>query len=1297
MTQRPFFWGRQSAQAETADDSARGTSRHARGQKAASEQTIHATRAAASQVQPRLPPNSGSARPQPSSFSSSHSSSPSPSINAYAGSLRAMLDRSAAMPVNIRRVEGASRSPPETAIHTRGSADGWHSARQQRAASMRLSAADNGHSLPTHSTTASAAAATANKDARCEQIVQNFYSKAAQVIAHLRGYSMGYGSSYRGESAEATSATLPPRITGASTAPVGGSSIMYASSTSSSAIDIGAGGRRINKWFNLNLEDIGGVKEDVKPWRHAVATLHVRRPPPLYIEVCLDVSGVRAGEELQLTDVFGRPWSVDLELSAPAAEPDARKPRRRRRRATAIVLEVWRLDLDVDAVASPAPDLPRLYKHAIVFFRSLYSFASLLPSVEMARQLAAGAAGGLSMFCTLRAELAPQSNTIDLDVGLTGTEKYLETHAFEPVATPLGTFAMSVQYRRECLFACSLPHSPQPQDCLAGYAADDTYFTPTLSSRSGSNFSLQRPRMAPMSATSPYSALAAAAPAPWHEATSPGADSGPHGAQRIHSTSLRPQLQGQALPGSSLTSDRSLTMPAVNPFRARPLSMGDSASLPSYLGSTVHARVGSRLSVEGVRPSDLLAADAGRVSTRTSLRRISLGARSYAADPALHQGDTRARSSTTAGGARPHSLEHRPARLNSSGAAPAADSGSILHRSVMLRRFGDSLSPTEPHRHLDAFGRGSDTTGSRSPPKRSIASIRSMSSGSAGSAVTGRSGLGIAPFKSPSLSESPNLGLGAFADAAAANDSARSLGRTPEEVSRRRGYTVGHEMPVPSVQRIPVMSDSPSSIATSGSGHSRRLSSSFGNRRASMRRHPSVLGTAPAERPTADGAGISRRHTIVEGQVWTAEKDQQDIDDFIRMVDAKQPLRAYAQREQPSGTPREQSNLPLSAGAVTAERPGNGSLQRYHGFLSEFDGISRDMENSVLLTKTPEDMELGSLAEGELASSPFRRVAMPNPLRNSGDQPPSMASTVAATTATSAATAPVRAEAVEENVDLLQQAFDGLSIESQESATLQSPRTHLPVVSPRRGHVRSAAPGLDMERERPLPRPVTIPRSQSGSGRRAKPKPRPPVDPESDPDEPEEERPRAAPVRGKSQPLTQAPGIGSDGQRRMATPQPLSYSRQPPPLPQPPASVRPIEFSQPARPLQPRPSRGASALRLSPDTGPFSYRSDFTAGSSQLNALLSIADDNVGVKAPRSTPSTPSQPASTLFTRTGGRERRATATQQYDGIQLRSNFPPLSFIVPRARVEQSVQPPKDAGSASEDDEDLMFQMESSMH
>ncbi|KAJ1641972.1 autophagy protein 13, partial [Coemansia asiatica] len=168
---------------------------------------------------------------------------------------------------------------------------------------------------------------SSGRDSRCEQIVQNFYSKAAHVIAHLRGGRTAahvIASSRYDQSAEieGTGSTFSPRMLAASSSGHHGAGglVLDASSASSSVIDVGNNGRRVNKWFNLNLEDISEVKEEVRLWRHSVVNAHLplQAPPPtMFIEVCLDVSRIGPTDELQVTDIFGRPWNVDLDIAAP--------------------------------------------------------------------------------------------------------------------------------------------------------------------------------------------------------------------------------------------------------------------------------------------------------------------------------------------------------------------------------------------------------------------------------------------------------------------------------------------------------------------------------------------------------------------------------------------------------------------------------------------------------------------------------------------------------------------------------------------------------------------------------------------------------------------------------------------------------------------------------------------------------------------------------------------------------------------------------------------------------------------
>ncbi|KAJ2702185.1 autophagy protein 13 [Coemansia sp. IMI 209128] len=885
-----------------------------------------------------------------------------------------------------------------------------------------------------------------NRDARCEQIIQNFYSKVAQVIAHLRAYSPAHtNSSYRYNSTytDGTSAMLPPsRLMAASGGGQSGSpAAADASSASSSLIDVGASGRRINKWFNLDLEDIAEVKEEVKLWRHAVVGMlpSLAPLPPMIIEVCLDISGLSLDDELQVADIYGRPWNVDLELDPPEGAHEYPMPRlakggrNKRQRALAIVLELWRLDLMAGEAPTPAPDLPRVYKQAIVFFRSLYAFANLLPSVSLIRQLQ-GSDDGLALSCSFRVDCAPRAGVVGLDVSLTGTEMFLEQHSFQPVVTPMGTFALGVQYRRECLFSTSHVQRHQPLSSYADIGAiDNAYFTPTLSSRGG----------------------------------------------------------------------------------------------------------------------------------------------------------------------------------------------------VMLRRFGDTLSPTEPQRQFDyaatAAGRGSSSSersrfGPTSPPKPKISTARQPLSSSTGLG-SGRWAVGIAPFKSPSLSDSPGHSLGSIAGSAGEpphsagsrrGDTAKLSPPESFDANRRRGHTFSHDgamlglaLQSDAHQLVARLSDSPSSLGSNASGHSRGLSSSFGNRRASLvQRQHSILARPLAE-PQGSGTAsysgeghlLPRRHTVVEGQAGSLRQiaddaELQDIDAFIRMVDTRRPLGSYSRKDsvKRANAQRRGSALsgdtPVSGTAaekiVATTGPGSGrsprvaggeSLRMYQDILSQFSTMSQDMQSSVSERPETNDMFTGA-------------------------------------------------------------------------------------------------------------------------------------------------RPSEARMRGKSQPLLHATELSLPATPRVATPQPPGHTHA---RAQPPTGIyRPVPL---APPLPSSPSQrpmssflGGPLRRPSPELVPLSHRSDFISSNHQLEALLSMADNTPYARgSPRSTPATPMLGTMPVHRRGSNAIADSSDTERLND-RLRSNFPPLSFIVPRHRMDPYAPPPHSQVPTSgpqhapskrfnddnehdendcDDDEELMFQMESS--
>ncbi|KAJ2806626.1 hypothetical protein H4S07_003760, partial [Coemansia furcata] len=521
---------------------------------------------------------------------------------------------------------------------------------------------------------------------------------------------------------------------------------------------------------------------------------------------------------------------------------------------------------------------------------------------------------------------------------------------------------------------------------------------------------------------------------------------------------------------------------------------------------------------------------------------------------------------------------------------------------------------------------------------------------------------------------------------------------------------------------------------------------------------------------TTEGHLLPRRHTIVEGQT-ADDSELHDIDAFIRMVDARRPLGSYSRKDSAKHV---LSNDPYMSGTATGpvsgrvpRVAGGESLAMYQGILNQFSTMSQDMQSSVILSDKPlasqarhmplplppmsEDAEAEDGVVEELSSSPFRRMAMPNPLRGSdrpaSSRPVSMVSvgtpnaglqasqgSLDSSSVAAAIEHPQRRATVASiledghSLDKLQRAFGGLVIESQTDFIQQQqpyvPDTHaahlstldLPINTPgvARPHIRSAAPGLDARQERPLPQPVSIPYTTYSAPRRTAAKQQPPPPAYLEFERPEDNdiyadvRPSEARMRGKSQPLLHAAELSLPVAPRIATPQPPSHSQTQAQLTAGIYRPAPSLASSAHRHIQA--GLGGPSKRLSPELGPLSHRSDFISSNHQLGALLSMADKpSYARDSPRSTPTTPMLGTLPILQH-GINAIAETSDAERQSDRLRSNFPPLSFIVPRHRMDPYASPPhpkESVGSSQytvsnrpqvdndDDDDELIFQMESS--
>ncbi|KAG0186158.1 autophagy protein 13 [Apophysomyces sp. BC1034] len=105
-------------------------------------------------------------------------------------------------------------------------------------------------------TPAGPSASNSTRHSKLEHIIQNFYTKVAQVIVQAR---------------------LAPGLDS-------------------------YGNRKLNKWFNIATEDVDLLREDLKYWRTLAINSIDEEPPPMIIEIYLDTSKLTQNHALVVTD-----------------------------------------------------------------------------------------------------------------------------------------------------------------------------------------------------------------------------------------------------------------------------------------------------------------------------------------------------------------------------------------------------------------------------------------------------------------------------------------------------------------------------------------------------------------------------------------------------------------------------------------------------------------------------------------------------------------------------------------------------------------------------------------------------------------------------------------------------------------------------------------------------------------------------------------------------------------------------------------------------------------------------------
>ncbi|APA15540.1 hypothetical protein sscle_15g103100 [Sclerotinia sclerotiorum 1980 UF-70] len=371
------------------------------------------------------------------------------------------------------------------------------------------------------------------------------------------------------------------------------------------------GTKKVNKWFQIETDDTDAYRDELHTWRMCGGFQN--RPPPLIIETYLDTSHLTSSQRLVIVDDLGKRWDALDALSNSCGSNDGRSE---------VILERWKIELRDIPGEQPydfGSTLPTIYKKCIVFFRSLYSTAKLVPAWKFKKSLGKNGSPTNSLIINCRITTGDtQPRRIDglKQPILDHSGPVTSTYVLGATDTPAGQIFAEVTYRNDCNFRVDDSESILSSRFMG---ADEHFFTPSLAAKGD----LSRRRStkqteigslpahkhltddsgpvqtygslstfhgnAPPRGSSPMSALRAQRPI-GSDTSSPPVGSLPYSRPSLTSKGSLKSFEGMALARRTSLS--------FQPFKAGSLS--SSPSRATYAGETLPASPGSLPRASGI-------------------------------------------------------------------------------------------------------------------------------------------------------------------------------------------------------------------------------------------------------------------------------------------------------------------------------------------------------------------------------------------------------------------------------------------------------------------------------------------------------------------------------------------------------------------------------------------------------------------------------------------------------------------------------------------------------------------------
>lgn len=230
--------------------------------------------------------------------------------------------------------------------------------------------------------------------------------------------------------------------------------------------------------FQIETEELDDFKDELRTWRTSGSIDN--RPPPLIIDVYLDTSTLKENQSLVVLDDDGKRWDVMEQLNPSTTSAEGGSSASPKRNAE-VLLERWRVELTA-LPGQPSDDfgpiLPSVYKKAIVFFRSLFVAARILPAWKFAKQNSArNVHPALIPRCRVRQAEPSTQHPDPLRYPIDGRADPVTDYMFGDLEVPVGRLSTSVTYRNDCSFRIDDSESLLSSRFMG---VDENFFKPSL-------------------------------------------------------------------------------------------------------------------------------------------------------------------------------------------------------------------------------------------------------------------------------------------------------------------------------------------------------------------------------------------------------------------------------------------------------------------------------------------------------------------------------------------------------------------------------------------------------------------------------------------------------------------------------------------------------------------------------------------------------------------------------------------------------------------------------------------------